>query len=225
MSARLSPIRWLRRIAPAILLSFFVPTGFAKAQSMQGFGEPAEDASSIHGTVLNRLTHEPISRALVYSTDQQYAMLTDDRGHFEFKFPPQEPEPQQDLPGTSAFVVPSFRRYPPNYRPAEFQARKPGFLQSESNPYNGRAAQNPSPITIYLDPESLIVGNVNIPGSEGELRIRLQLYRREIREGQEHWSPAGTFSTWADGEFRFSNLTAGIYKLVTSELIDRDPLI
>src|SRR5438445_7050377 len=97
MSARLSPIRWLRRIAPAILLSSLIPSGFAKAQSMQGFGEPAEDASSIHGTVLNRLTHEPISRALVYSTDQQYATLTDDRGHFEFKFPTQEPGPQPDV--------------------------------------------------------------------------------------------------------------------------------
>ena len=226
MSAPLSAIRWLRTIAPAILFSSLIPSGFANAQSTPGLGGQAEAPSSIHGTVLNRLTHEPISRALVYSTDQQYAMLTDDRGHFEFKFPPQEPEPQQNLSGTSdSYGVRSFRRYPPNNRPAEFQARKPGFLPSESNPYNGRAAQNPSQITIYLDPESLIVGHVNIPGSEGELRIRLQLYRREIREGQEHWSPAGTISTWADGEFRFSNLTAGTYKLVTSELIDRDPFI
>src|SRR6266436_562243 len=80
MSARLSPIRGLRTIAPAILLSLLISSGFAKAQSTQGFDGPAEDASSIHGTVLNRITHEPISRALVYSPDQQYATLTDDRG-------------------------------------------------------------------------------------------------------------------------------------------------
>jgi len=215
MSARLSQIRWLRTIAPAILLSSLISSGFANAQSMQSFGGPAEDASSIHGTVLNRLTHEPISRALVYSTDQQYATLTDDRGHFEFKFPPQEPEPQQ-------YTVRSFRRYPPNNRPAEFQARKPGFLQIENNPSNGRASTNQSEITIYLTPESLIVGHVSLPGSEGDMRTFLELYRREIREGQEHWVSADTFRTWADGEFRFSNLAAGTYKLLTHEQLDQD---
>ncbi len=221
MSARLSPIRWLRRIAPAILLSSLIPSGFAKAQSMQGFGEPAEDASSIHGTVLNRLTHEPISRALVYSTDQQYAMLTDDRGHFEFKFPPQG----QDLPGTSdSYGVRSFRRYSPSNRPAELLARKPGFLRIENDPSNGRAMTNQPEITIYLTPESLIVGHVNLPGSEGDMRTFLGLYRREIREGQEHWVSADSFRTWADGEFRFSNLASGTYKLLTQEQLDQDPL-
>jgi len=131
MSARLSPIRWLRRIAPAILLSSLIPSGFAKAQSMQGFGEPAEDASSIHGTVLNRLTHEPISRALVYSTYQQYAMLTDDRGHFEFKFPPQDPEPQQNSPVTSdSYGVRSLRRYPPNTGRLSSRRASPGFCRA-----------------------------------------------------------------------------------------------
>jgi hypothetical protein len=222
MSARLSTIRRLRIIATAILISLLIPSGFAKAQSIQGFGGPTEGASSIHGTVLNRITHEPISRALVYSTDQQYATLTDDRGHFEFKFPPREPEPQQDLPGTSVFLAPSFRRYPPNYRPAEFQARKPGFLQIENDPSNGRASTNQSEITIYLTPESLIVGHVSLPGSEGDMRTFLELYRREIREGQEHWVSAGTFRTWADGEFRFSNLASGTYKVLTQEQLDQD---
>src|SRR5882762_3288117 len=119
IGARLSPIRWLQTIASVILLSSLIPSEAAKPQSTPGLGGQAEGPTSVHGTVLNRLTHEPISRALVYSTDQQYATLTDDRGHFEFKFPPQEPEPRQDLAGTSAFVVPSFRRYSPNNRPAE----------------------------------------------------------------------------------------------------------
>src|SRR6266849_7898206 len=133
MSVHLSPIRWPRTIAPAILLASLIPAGFANAQSTPGLGGQAEAPSSVHGTVLNRLTHEPISRALVYSPDQQYATLTDDRGHFEFKFPPQGPEPQQNLPGTSdSYVVRSFRRYLPNDRPNEFQARKPGFLQFEN---------------------------------------------------------------------------------------------
>src|SRR6266852_3017498 len=185
VSVRLSPIRWLRTIAPAILLSSLIPSGFANAQFTPGLGSQAECPSSVHGTVLNRITHEPISRALVYSTDQQYATLTDDRGHFEFKFPPREPEPQQNQPGTSdSYVVRSFRRYPPNDRPAEFQARKPGFLPSENSPSARRAAPNQSEITLYLIPESFIVGHVTLPGSEGDIPTYLELYRREIREGQ-----------------------------------------
>jgi len=224
MSARLSPIRLLRTIASVILLSSLIPSEAAKPQSTPGLGGQAEGLTSVHGTVLNRMTHEPISRALVYSTDQQYATLTDDRGHFEFKFPPQEPEPQENLPVTSdSYVVRSFRRYPPNNRPAEFQARKPGFLQCESCPSNGRAMTNQPEITLYLVPESLIVGHVNLSGSEGDMRTLLELYRREIREGQEHWVSAGTFRTWADGEFRFSDLASGTYKLLTHEQLDRDP--
>src|SRR6266478_5310207 len=223
MSARLSPIRWLRTIAPAILLSLLISSGFAKAQSTQGFDGPAEDASSIHGTVLNRITHEPISRALVYSPDQQYATLTDDRGHFEFKFPPQEPEPQQNLPATSDSWALRRPRFARNFLRTAFLARKPGFLQIENDPSNGRAMTNQPEITLYLIPESLIVGHVNLPGSEGDLRTLLELYRREIREGQEHWVSAGTFRTWADGEFRFSNLASGTYKLLTHEQLDRDP--
>jgi hypothetical protein len=102
-------------------------------------------------------------------------------------------------------------------------ARKPGFLQIENDPSNRRTMTDQPEITVYLIPESLIVGHVNLPGSEGDIRTLLELYRREIREGQEHWVSAGTFRTWADGEFRFSNLASGTYKLLTHEQLDGDP--
>ena len=34
--------------------------------------------------------------------------------------------------------------------------------------------------TIYLVPEALIVGRVTVPGSEGDVRIQCELYRREM---------------------------------------------
>jgi hypothetical protein len=86
-------------------------------------------------------------------------------------------------------------------------------------------AANQSEIVIYIDPEALVVGRVNLPGVEGDMRIRTDLYRREIREGQEHWELARTFTTRADGEFRFFDLSPGTYKLGTGEQLDRDPLI
>src|SRR6266702_7803844 len=45
---------------------------------------------SVHGTVINSRTHEPIARALVYTPDNRYATMTDERGHFDFKFPTAE---------------------------------------------------------------------------------------------------------------------------------------
>ena len=89
----------------------------------------------------------------------------------------------------------------------------------------GEWRQNQSEIVIYLDPEALVVGRVNLPGVEGDMRIRTDLCRREIREGQEHWELARTFTARADGEFRFFDLSPGTYKLGTGEQLDRDPLI
>jgi hypothetical protein len=80
-------------------------------------------------------------------------------------------------------------------------------------------------VTIALAPEALIVGHVEVPGSEGEVRIDCELYRKGMKEGQETWSPAGSFTTWANGEFRFSELQAGTYKLITHEQMDRDVML
>jgi hypothetical protein len=200
--------------------------GLAKAQIGQGIGESGEVSDSVHGTVLNQITHEPISRALVYSPDNRYATLTDDRGHFEFKFPPPEAAAAENPTGVSDAEARRVQqlRWIQNSRPAMFLARKPGFLNDQRNPYAGRVDTNGSEITLYLTPESLIVGHVNIPGAQGDERIGLELWRRLIREGRESWEQAGSFTSWADGEFRFWDLKAGTYKLVTEEQLDRDPL-
>jgi hypothetical protein len=224
LDRRLRPRLWRSSLVPANLFVWFLFAASAEAQLAAGrAGAP----SSVQGVVLNRVTHEPIGRALVFSPDQRYATLTDDLGRFEFKFPPRVPEPNEDLTALTdsealrnAYHARQIRMLQ-NARPETFLARKPGFLQNASK--RGPAA-NQTEILIYLDPESLIVGHVNLPGSEGEMRIRTDLYRREIREGQEHWEQVRTFTTWADGEFRFSELAAGVYKLSTGEQLDRDPL-
>jgi hypothetical protein len=158
--------------------------------------------------------------------DQQYAMLTDDEGRFEFKFPPLEPEPKEDLtaPPDASVLRARQLRMMRNSRPAMFQARKPGFLESWPNSSNGGVLPNQTEVVIYLDPESLIIGHVEVPGLESGMRIRVELYRREIREGLEVWQFTRNFRTWADGEFRFCDLPAGTYKLGTAEEVDRDPL-
>ena len=230
LDVRPRPKLWRRTIAPAILASFALLSRSAEAQLTQGIAAQPDPPSTVHGRVLNRLTHEPVGRALVFSPDQRYATLTDDEGRFEFKFPPRVPESSENLAAITdpealrnAYRARQIRMLQ-NARPDTFLARKPGFLQNGSKPPGAQIAANQSEIVIYLDPESLIVGHVNLPGSEGDMRIVTNLYRREVREGQERWDLARTFTTWADGEFRFSELSAGIYKLGSGEQLDRDPL-
>ena len=51
------------------------------AQSTQAEEKPAD---TIHGVVINSVTHEPIGRALVYSPDNRFATMTNSEGRFEF---------------------------------------------------------------------------------------------------------------------------------------------
>ncbi|HEX8879931.1 MAG TPA: hypothetical protein VF749_07870 [Candidatus Acidoferrum sp.] len=163
---------------------------------------------------MNAVTHEPIARALVFSQDNRFATLTDDRGHFEFVF--------ADAEGDSAGGV-TVQNGMTN-RPSLLSARKPGFLRDNYEPPTLLAGGSEQELTIPLEPEALVVGHVFLPGSDAFDRIEVELFRRQVREGREHWDSAGTVMSRSDGEFRFAELAAGSYKLVTHELLDRDPL-
>jgi hypothetical protein len=103
-------------------------------------------------------------------------------------------------------------------------ARKVGFLNLDIpvNIFDINSTQQP--ITISLVPEARIVGRVILPGSDGSSQMQVGLYRRNVREGQEHWDMTANAVTRADGEFRLAELPPGSYKLLTLEQLDRDPL-
>jgi hypothetical protein len=182
---------------------------------------------SVHGTVINGKTHEPIARALVYTPDNRYATMTDDRGHFEFKFPPPEksapPVPTSDTDTEGMRKVQQW--YQRNARPGLFFARRPGFLPNQDGARLPETGADRAEIVITLEPEALIVGHVQLPGVDNTDRIQLQLYRQDFEEGHERWTQAGGFTTWASGEFRFSEFAAGTYKLFTVERTERDSAI
>ena len=185
-----------------------------------------EHTDSLRGTVVNGVTHEPISRALVFSPDNRLATMTDDRGHFEFTFPAADGEKTVGFSGTSGVRPPETPQlqYSGINRPTMLMARKPGFLSRNNGQERVQLGTVQQELTIYLVPEARVVGHVVLPGSDGSDRIQVELYRRQVRDGREHWDPAGTVMTRSDGEFRFAELSAGSYKLFTHELLDRDPL-
>jgi hypothetical protein len=97
-------------------------------------------------------------------------------------------------------------------------ARKPGFLIEPNNePLDPGAKQ----VTISVVPEALIVSQVVLPTSEALDTIEVEIYRRQVQDGRAHWLSNGVAATKSNGEFRFSGLSAGAYKLFTHELMDR----
>jgi hypothetical protein len=175
---------------------------------------------------VNSVTHEPISRALVYSPDNRFAAMTDDRGRFEFKFPDAVGKETAGFTNTSGIYVAQnsgLQRTSAN-RPSMLMARKTGFLSPNDGQGGTQIGPEQQEVTMFLVPEALVVGHVIVPGSDGSDSIQVELYRRQVREGHEHWDAAGSVRSRSDGEFRFAELPAGSYKLFTHELLDRDPL-
>ena len=160
----------------------------------------------ISGVVVNSVTHEPIARALVVSNDERFAALTDSSGRFEFVFPEAQTGPNA------------------NYRPYMLTARKPGYLNGENQQgIAGQKVVDGKDVEIPLVPEALIVGHIALPTSEPPDPIEVELYQRQVKKGRAHWVSVGVQSTRSDGEFRFAELSAGTYKLLTHELMDEDP--
>jgi hypothetical protein len=190
---------------------------FASAQNPQPESKPAE---SIHGVVLNRVTHEPISRALVSSPDNRFATMTNGEGRFEITFAEPENKTGTDESGSTGKI--SFQG---NNRPFALTARKPGFLSDPNGIQNLPPDAASKENTILLTPEALIVGRVVLPTAEASDTIQLELYHRQVQEGRARWVLAGSASTKSNGQFRFAELAAGSYKLLTQELLDRDPLV
>jgi hypothetical protein len=204
----------LRRISPwaifclriCLLVCASLP-GLSWAQS----APQSDDSGSIHGVVINSVTHAPIDRALVVSPDNRFATLTNSEGRFEFVL----------AKGDSASGEASNRPY-------TLIARKPGFLNDSNPPDNNlqniTSFDRSKDLTLTLTPEAVIAGTVTLPTSEAPDSISLELFRRQVQDGRARWVQVGASRSMSDGQFRFADLQAGSYKLLTSELLDRDPV-
>ena len=199
--AHLPRLAWI--VLSLGLAAGYFATDLAQAQDAQtdpqSDSQTAGDNDALQGTVLNSVTHEPVSRALVASPDNRFATMTDDQGHFEFKFP---------------------RANDPANRPSALMARKPGYLTDIA--LDMQLLPSVKEVTLSLAPEGLIIGHVSLPSSEAADKVQVQLYRRQVEEGRAHWVPGEQTVTRSTGDFRFAELPGGTYKLMTLEQIDRD---
>ena len=203
-----------------LLLAAYVPVLQASPQ------EPSQTSptETVRGVVINSITHEAIPRALVSSPDNRFATMTDSQGRFELLV-------STGGNGVSTGGVSTGVTFFSNGTQAVvgstwtgmLSARKPGFI-SDSNEGPQVVQTKPGQeITLLLVPEALIVGRVVLPSSDGATPIQLQLYKRQVQEGRAHWVSAGDTTARANGEFRFADLSPGMYKLFSLELLDQDP--
>jgi hypothetical protein len=205
--------------ASTLLLSLAIAclsAALCAAQSM------SDNTDILRGIVINSVTHEPIARALVSSPDNRFATLTNSEGHFEFTFPKVNAAPEGGSDSTTAVSAPIQSAI--SNRPSMLMVRKPGFLTDPNSLAQNLQNEALKDVTLALTPESLIVGAVTLPTSEPPDSIMLQVYRRQVQDGRAHWLPVGGAQSTSDGQFRFAELPAGTYKLLTHELLDRDPI-
>lgn len=228
---RFTPVL-LRHLLALILALLAIPVPRCSAQS-----DGASEEGTIRGAVLNSVTREPISGALVISPDSHFAARTDSQGRFEFTIPKAEPTPSPAPEGTGTAEGPgvstsvsvamgaTLEQWPnrESTRPTMLSARKPGFLET-SNLSAMDLAQRAKEITLFLVPEAVIAGHISLPSSEAPDKIGLQFFRRLVQNGIAQWVPAGNTTSKSNGDFRFAELMPGTYKLLTRELLDRDPL-
>jgi len=178
---------------------------------------PAQEAAPqpeyIRGIVVNSVTHEPVGRALVFSSNNRFATLTNAEGRFELALP-SAPKSNENMGSVLVTAGTAF--------PVPLMARRPGFLEDYA--HGSVSAAPGKETTIKLVPEALIVGHVVLPSSEPSDQIQVELYRRTVQDGRARWVMQNQVRSKASGEFRFAELPAGSYKLLTRELLDRDPL-
>jgi hypothetical protein len=205
-----------RLIHCAAALAFLLPFNHVVASgAFAQDQESVEHPATVRGTVINRITRAPIGRALVYSPDNRFARLTDGEGHFEYPIPKPAAADPGSFPGNQA-------QHQPDFAYCCVMARKPGFVADPDEQPGVEIAAGREP-TIALTPEAIIKGRVLLPSSDAATGITVELFSRRVQDGVFRWMPDHTVQANSNGEFRFAELVPGEYKLVTHELMDRDP--
>lgn len=205
------------RLIPSVAIhkGFLSLCCFALTASSAQTAAPDDQPRKISGTVINSVTQAPVPRALVFSADNRFAMMTDGEGHFEFTPPDSSETGMRGTIGSGNFRFGGC---------AWLRARKPGFLDDCREPH-GPNKSSGDDHTIALTPEALIYGRVTLPDNDHLFGTRVQLFFRDVVEGLPRWILMKSAFTNSAGEFRFFDLSAGEYKLLMHERADDDPVI
>lgn len=161
----------------------------------QHAGAQGPSTAAVSGVVKNRLTGQPIARALV--DGQLDAMLTDSEGRFELHLP-------------IGFT--------------QLQVRRPGYSggEAQADLHRLTVQGDLSGLVLYLSPTATITGHVSTQDGADTTGMTFTAYRRGTRNGHTQWFQAGFGNTNADGVFHMYDMESpGDYVLCSYVFPDR----
>jgi hypothetical protein len=192
-----------------ILSAVLILCHITQASGLEQETDPSpERLIHVRGVVLNSLTNKPIGRVLVTAMDA--GTMTDSDGRFEFDF--------RFSTGNFNFSMAN-RNLRRSGVSIGVMARRPGFLGEYQPPILVLPGESVDPpeLEIKLTPESILKGRVTAPTATAPMGVQVMLLQRQIQDGVSHWTPAKNASTNSRGEYRFADLPAGDYKIMTAE--------
>ncbi len=186
-----------------LVLLFCVPIAIPQRCWAQ-LPSDTHDTFVLSGTVVNSVTGEAISRALVRASGQAgRTAFTDSEGHFQF----------EGLPAGQITLT----------------VQKPGYVseQEGGGPSLTRILIGPSTgaQSLKLQPMSAISGRVTDVSGQPIERIAVRLISRNLRDGRKIWEPRGMIETDEDGHFRFANLMPAAYYLSVGPAQSHDRIL
>lgn len=193
--------------------------GAQALQLGQETSSPTERVVHVHGIVLNALTNMPIGRVLV--TALEAAVMTNGDGRFDFDV---------RLPSANATNGSNRGFGGPGTGGSEIRvavmARRPGYLTMERPSMlmlPGKGSDDPE-LQIKLTPESILRGRVATPANATPMGVQVLLLRKQIQDGLASWRQTTATLTNSRGEYRFADLAAGNYKVMTREWVQNGAL-
>ena len=188
-----------------------VPGASAGAQSPQQ--NPFQNIPSVtvhlQGVVVSSADGKAVARALVTSGDQRFAAFTDWQGHFSFDYIlPASSAASQRLPGLMQMA-----------QMLQFSVRKPGYVNDSVRLRVPAMDPNgPAPVLqLKITPCSTITGHMSVESGEPPKGLFVQLRKRTVQDGEARWTNRGGALIDERGDFRFSGLEPGDYKLMTND--------
>lgn len=163
-----------------------------------------QQAFTLHGSVVDAITKQPIARALV-ATENGDAVLTDTNGQFEFS----------DVSAGYTSVV----------------VRRPGYIsnvtgggfapsQDQRSEFQVNVGPNMQPLVLPITPEAVITGQISLLDSDAPDDIQVTAYRKVAEDGRPKWEMAGMATTNSEGIFRIASLSAGSYLLYAQPSVE-----
>jgi hypothetical protein len=203
----------------AILLPWSAPPAKLLGQDV---GSSSGSVFHIHRVVLNALTNKPVGRALV--TLMEIAALTDSDGRFAFDV---RLSMGNSAGGTalrpSLFVSSSGG----GGFPMALIARRPGYLTMQRPTMLRLRDKSPEvpEVKIKITPESILRGRLATSAGTPPMGVQVQLFRKQVQDGLANWGQVTSAQTNSRGEYRFADLPAGDYKVMTREWVENESIV